>query len=229
MSDRASHKKIAAYDNEIIPLKDNEICPLRVSDINKVGAFLDWGAPKELLLPFAEIIGVIDKGQTLLIRKYTDKSGRPAASMKGIYNYLSTNSPYRSGDVVSARIYEFGHDFGTFVAVDDKYSAMIPKHESVKDLKIGDVISARVVFVKEDGKLDLSLRESKVDQIPIDSDIVLELLNSYSGVLPFTEKAEPAVILRETGLSKAAFKRAVGALYKNKLIEITSNGVIRLK
>lgn len=209
-------------------LRDNEIAVLRVSDVNKIGAFLDWGEEKELLLPYAEMIGEISPGAEILVRKYTDKSGRPAASMKKLYHLLSLNSPYSAGDEVTGRIYEFGHDFGTFIAVDDKYSAMIPKHEFVAG-RIGDVVSAKVTFVKEDGKLDLTVRGNKKEQISGDADAVMELIASYGGVLPFTEKADPAVILREAGLSKAAFKRAVGNLYKRKLIEISKEGVIRIK
>lgn len=209
-------------------LKDNDIAVLRVSDVNKIGAFLDWGEEKELLLPYAEMIGEVKPESEILIRKYTDKSGRPAASMKKLYHLLSLKSTYSAGDEVRGRIYEFGHDFGTFVAVDDKYSAMVPKHEFVAG-NIGDVITAKVTFVKEDGKLDLSVRGSKRDQISDDADSVMELIASYGGVLPFTEKAEPAVIMREAGLSKAAFKRAVGNLYKRKLIEISKDGVIRAK
>lgn len=209
-------------------LRDNEIAALPVSDVNKIGAFLDWGEEKELLLPYAEMIGEVKAGTEILIRKYTDKSGRPAASMKKLYHLLSTNSPYGPGDEVEGRIYEFGHDFGAFIAVDDKYSAMVPKYEFVAG-HIGDVITAKVTFVKEDGKLDLTVRGSKKDQISDDADALMELIASYGGVLPFTEKAEPAVIMREAGLSKAAFKRAIGNLYKKRLIEISKEGVIRAK
>ena len=170
----------------------------------------------------------LNVGMDILIMKYTDKSGRSAASMKEIYNLLSKNSPYAPGDTVNARIYDIIDSFGTFAAVDDKYSAMIPRHESLENVGIGDVISARVVFVKEDGKLDLSIRKPKEEQISQDSEKILNLINSYSGVLPFTEKAGPAVIMREAGLSKAAFKRAVGLLYRERKISIKENGTIRL-
>lgn len=208
-------------------LKDGELAALKVSDINKIGAFLDWGEPKELMLPYAEMTCDLHKGQEILIRKYTDKSERPAASMKSLYSMLSTESPYRAGDEVTGRIYEFAENFGTFVAVDDKYSAMIPKHESMSDFEVGDIVTAKVKFVKEDGKLDLTLRQNKIPQMKEDSEKILYLLEQYSGVLPFTEKATPEVILREVGISKAAFKRAIGRLYKERKIEITSQGKIR--
>lgn len=209
-------------------MKDNDIRALKVSAVTKIGAFLDWGEPKELFLPFREMTCEIRPEMEILVRKYTDKSGRPAASMKGIYHLLSTASPYRPDDEVTGRIYEFGHDFGTFVAVDDKYSAMLPKHETIPEAEIGDVITARVKFVKEDGKLDITVRKGKAEQMPEDAKVILEMLYEYAGVLPFTEKADPEVIKRECGLSKGAFKRAVGMLYKQKKIEIADNGAIRL-
>jgi predicted RNA-binding protein (virulence factor B family) len=140
-----------------------------------------------------------------------------------LWKYLSTNPPYRKGDVVSGRVYELGHDFGTFVAVDDKYNGMIPRHEKNETLHVGDMVTVRVTGVKEDGKLDLSMREDAYKEIQNDGDVIMELLDSYAGTLPFTEKTSPEVILRETGMSKAAFKRAVGHLYNERKIVIEVN------
>ncbi len=202
------------------------IAPLTIKEITKVGAFLDWGLEKDLFLPYAEMTGRPKSGDEILVRLYADKSNRLCASMKHLYEHLSTRAPYNVGDDVTGRIYEFGHDFGTFVAVDDKFSAMIPRHENVSHLRIGDVISARVTRVLEDGKLDISLREKSYLQMEDDAESVMSLIEAYAGVLPFTEKASPEVIARETGLSKAAFKRAIGRLYKEHRIDL-SDGKIR--
>lgn len=204
----------------------NHIAVLQVKEIGKIGAFLDWGLEKDLFLPYREMSRRVQEEDEILVRLYIDKSQRLCASTKGIYEYLSTNSPYKIGDEVEGRIYEFGHDFGTFVAVDDKYSAMIPKHQDTSYLKLGDVVSAEVTGVKEDGKLDLSLRKKAYLQMDDDAQKVMAILDSYAGVLPFTEKATPEIIFRETGLSKAAFKRAVGRLYKERKITI-NDGKIR--
>lgn len=201
---------------------------LTVSQINKVGAFLDFGLERDLFLPFKEIKGNIEEGDTILVRMYVDKSGRLAASMKGIYKLLSTNCPYGIGDECEARVYEFGHDFGTFVAIDDKYSAMIPRHEGVSHLRLGDLITVRITAIKEDGKADVTLRDKAPVQMDADAESLYQLIEEYAGVLPFTEKASPEVIMRETGLSKAAFKRAVGRLYKERKILITEDGKIRI-
>ena len=199
---------------------------LLIKQITKIGAFLDWGLSKDLFLPYAQMVGKPKANDSVLVRMYTDKSGRLCASMKHIYECLSTRSPYSIGDEVTGRIYEFGHDFGTYVAVDDRYSAMIPRHESVEGYRIGDEIHARVVNVLSDGKLDISLREKAYIQMGEDAESLMALIEAYAGVLPFTEKASPEVIKRETGLSKAAFKRAVGRLYKEHRIDLT-DGKIR--
>ena len=197
-----------------------QLVALRVKEVTKVGGFLDWGLEKDLFLPYAEMTVKPRPNDVVLVRLYADKSNRLCASMKHLYEELSTRSPYSAGDEITGRIYEFGHDFGTFVAVDDKYSAMIKKHENVSNLRIGDVINARVVRVLEDGKLDISIRDKSYVQMDEDAEALMSLIEAYAGVLPFTEKASPEVIMRETGLSKAAFKRAIGRLYKQRRIEI---------
>ena len=148
--------------------------------------------------------------------------------MRGLYDLLSKESPYKKDDMVSGRVYEFSDNFGCFVAVDDKYSARIPRHEDTSFLRVGDVINAKVTAVKEDGKLDLTLREKAYIQMDSDSEKIMELLDSYAGVLPFSEKASPEVIKRETGLSKNAFKRAVGHLYKERKIDLTDGKIRRV-
>lgn len=211
---------------EDVPLTLGKTAALKVKQVTKIGAFLDWGLPKDLLLPFAQMWEHPEVGDTVLVRLYRDKSGRLAASEKGLYDLLSARTPYRAGDDVRGRIYEFGHDFGVFVAVDDKYSAMLPKYEKTSAMRIGQILSCRVANVKEDGKLDLTMRESGEFQRAEDEEALLQLIEEYGGVLPFTEKATPEVIQRETGLSKAAFKRAIGGLYKNRLISL-DDGKIR--
>ena len=202
--------------------------PLTVKELGKIGAFLDWGLEKDLFLPYKQMLGRVHEGDEILVTLYIDKSSRLCASMKGLYDLLQKDSPYKKDDMVTGRVYEFSDNFGTFVAVDDKYSARIPRHEDSSFLRIGDIIDAKVTDIKEDGKIDLTLREKAYIQMDSDSEKILELLDSYAGVLPFSEKASPEVIKRETGLSKNAFKRAVGHLYKERKVDL-SDGKIRLR
>lgn len=221
-----SDDRLIATTNEP-KIQLGELAVLEVADTGKFGAFLNWGLEKDLFLPFKEMTQRVQPEDEVLVTLYIDKSSRLCASMKGLYNLLSTDSPYNKDDMVTGRVYEFSDNFGTFVAVDDKYSARIPNHEDHSYLRVGDIIDAKVVGVKPDGKLDLTLREKAYIQMDADAEKIMELLESYAGVLPFSEKASPEVIKRETGLSKNAFKRAVGHLYKQRVIDIT-DGKIRL-
>ena len=220
-----SRDRLIATTNEP-KLSMGQIRPLEVKECGKIGAFLDWGLEKDLFLPYKEMTMKVQAGDEVLVTLYIDKSSRLCASMRGLYDLLSKESPYKKDDIVSGRVYEFSDNFGCFVAVDDKYSARIPRHEDTGFLRVGDVIEAKVTDVKPDGKLDLTLREKAYIQMDSDSEKIMELLDSYAGVLPFSEKASPEVIKRETGLSKNAFKRAVGHLYKERKIDL-SGGKIR--
>lgn len=205
-----------------------QIAVLKVLEVGKIGAFLDWGLEKDLFLPFKEMTRKVKTEDEVLVTLYIDKSQRLCASMKGIYELLDKKSPYQKGDTVSGRVYEFSDNFGTFVAVDDKYSALIPVFEDCSYLRIGDVIEAKVTNIKPDGKLDLTLREKAYIQMDVDAQKVLDVLDEYAGVLPFNDKASPEVIKREMQMSKNAFKRAVGRLYKERKIEITEKSIRRL-
>ncbi len=209
-------------------LKMGEVKALTVVSVQGIGAFLDWGLEKDLFLPYKEQIGKVREQDEILVRLYTDKSRRLCASMRELYDMLDTDSPYQTGDTVQGRVYEFSDNFGAFVAVDDHYSALIPRHEDHSFLRIGDCVNARVTSVKPDGKLDLTLREKAYVQMNQDALKVLELLEQYGGTLPFTDKASPERIMEETKMSKNAFKRAVGRLYKERQIEITKENIRKL-
>ncbi len=209
-------------------LKMGEYAVLRVVSVQKIGAFLDWGLEKDLFLPYKEQSVKVREGDEILVRLYIDKSKRLCASMRGLYEMLSTDSPYQGGETIQGRVYEFSNNFGAFIAVDDKYSALLPRHEDHSYLRIGEVVEAKIVEVKPDGKLTLTMREKAYEQIEEDARQVLEILDQYAGVLPFTDKASPEIIMRETRMSKNAFKRAVGRLYREHKIEIV-NHCIRKK
>lgn len=198
-----------------------EVALLKVSDVTKIGAFLDWGLEKELLLPFREQTYRVKPGEDCLAALYIDKSGRLCATMK-LYHYLQSDSPYHKEDIVTGRIYEISDNFGIFVAVDDRYSALIPKKQMYgeREFRVGEIITARITEVKEDGKLDLSVRKKAYLQIDDDAEKLMKIIESFDGVLPFSDKANPEVIRRETGMSKNEFKRAAGRLYKERRIEI---------
>ncbi len=198
---------------------------LKVLEVTKIGAFLDWGLEKDLFLPYKEQLCRLQAGDEILVSLYIDKSQRLCATMRGLYHLLSTRSPYQKDDIVKGRVYEFSDNFGAFLAVDDKYSGRIASFEDHSKLKIGQVVEARVLGVKEDGKLDLTLRQRAYLQMDEDAELILSIIKEYAGVLPFNDKASPETIKRVTGLSKNAFKRGVGKLYKERKIEITEKSI----
>ena len=207
-----------------------QVTLLTVVQIGKVGAFLDWGLEKDLFLPFKQQTRKVKAGDQVLASLYIDKSGRLCATMN-VYEQLRTDSPYKKDDMVTGRIYEISKNFGAFVAVDDCFSALIPKKElfgATEPPKIGEQVTARVVKVLEDGKLTLSIREKAYLQIQKDAEKIEKLLDSYEGSLPFNDKAAPEVITHETGMSKNEFKRAVGHLLKEGKIQITEKNIRRI-
>ncbi|MDC7287294.1 S1-like domain-containing RNA-binding protein [Blautia schinkii] len=196
-----------------------QVALLKVLQVTKIGAFLDWGLEKDLLLPYHEQTLRVREGEDCLVALYVDKSSRLCATMK-VYHYLSTRTPYVVGDLVKGRVYEISERFGVFVAVDDKYSALIPAREAKGKYHPGMVLDLRVTEVKEDGKMNVSDRQKAYIQIDEDAEAVLSVIREFAGVLPFDDKVSPEVIKREFGLSKNAFKRAVGHLLKEGKIEI---------
>ncbi len=204
----------------------DEVGVLTVSQVTNIGAFLNWGLEKDILLPYKEQTKPVKQGEEVLVALYIDKSRRLAATMN-VYEYLQKDSEYQKDDMVTGTVYQTSEEFGAFVAVDNKYSALIPKKEIYGTIKVGEKITARVTVVKPDGKLDLSIREKAYLQIEKDAQKILEIMDSYAGVLPFTDKAAPEVIKRETQMSKNEFKRAVGNLLKKGMIEIKENCIRR--
>ena len=188
-----------------------QVALLTVVQVGKVGAFLDWGLEKDLLLPFKQQTRKVKTGEQVLAALYIDKSGRLCATMN-VYEHLRTDSPYKKDDKVTGRIYEISKNFGAFVAVDNCFSGLIPKKELFGDTK-----------------LTLSVREKAYLQIQKDAEKIERLLDSYEGSLPFNDKAAPEVIAHETGMSKNEFKRAVGHLLKEGKIQITEKNIRRVR
>ena len=218
----SSDRMIATTKEPKITL--GQLAVLEVVDVGRIGAFLDWGLEKDLLLPFKEQTSKVEKGDRCLVSLYIDKSGRLCATMK-VYPLLRTDSSYKKDDTVNGTVYEISRDFGVFVAVDNKFSALIPKREVYGDLKVGQRISARVLQVKADGKMDLSVREKAYLQMDEDARKIFERMEASGGSLPFTDKADPERIRQEFDMSKNAFKRAVGRLLKAGKIKITEKSI----
>jgi len=203
---------------------------LKVVQVTKIGAFLSWGLEKDLFLPYAQQTYKVSEGDEILVTMYADKSDRLCAKMD-VYRSLEDVSPYKKDDTVTGTLYLISNNFGAFVAVDDRYSALIPKKEmfgSAEKLLPGQKVTARVAKVMDDGRLQLAVRDKGYIQRNEDADKILNLIKASGGKLDFYDKSDPELIRERTGMSKNEFKRAVGKLLKEDKISI-GEGTISLK
>jgi len=198
---------------------------LTVKDITKIGAFLDWGLAKDLFLPYREMTAQLKAGDKVLVTLYVDKSKRLCATMK-LYRHLRTDSDYEKSDWVDGTVYELSDEHGAYVAVDDLFSGMIPARELMRPVKVGEALRLRITKIHEDGKLELSMREPGYLQLGPDCETVFNRLKaSYTGFLPFHDRSDADEIKAEFNMSKNSFKRAIGHLMKDGLIDILDNGI----
>jgi hypothetical protein len=202
----------------------DEVAFLRVKEVAEVGAFLDWGLPKDLFLPYREQTSRVREGKEYLVGLYVDNSDRLCATMR-IYDFLRTDSAYKMDEWVTGIIYDMENDLGALVAVDRKFNALIPKSELVGSFNYGDIVKARVARVREDGKLDLSLKERPFIQIDRDAGLIMAKLKEKEGVLYLNDKSTPEEIYTQLGMSKGSFKKAVGRLLKEKSIRFIEHGI----
>lgn len=214
---------IATTNKPLITL--GTVAELKVKETTKIGAFLDWGLEKDLFLPFKEQTCKISAGDNCMVTLYVDKSNRLCATMK-VYNHLTSAEGYKKDDRITGIVYEIKPEMGAFVAVDFCYHGMIPGNELYGDVHVGDIIYGRVIKVRNDGKLDISIREKSYLQMDEDAQILLKQMEKNNGRLGFTDKAAPDFIKCKTGMSKNAFKRAVGRLLKEGKIVIEADSIV---
>ena len=217
-------RKIATVNTPKLML--GEVGRLRVVSVNTIGAFLNWGLERDLFMPFREQTQRIYTGEAHVVRVYVDKSDRLCATMK-IYDGLRCDSPYVLGDQVKGIIYEIKPAFGAFVALEGGYHGMIPMRELFGKYKVGEELECRVCKVREDGKLEVTPRAMVHVQMEDDAKVIMDKLEAAGGSLPLHDKSDPELIKDQLGMSKAAFKRAIGRLMKEGAIEIGTNGIKR--
>lgn len=222
----SSDRIIATTATPLITI--GQMAVLKVKEVSGIGAFLDYGLERDLLLPFKEMTDKVKEGNSYLVAMYVDRSKRLAATMK-LDKYLEPAEKYGRDAEVEGIIYEINEDIGAFVAVDNKYFGLIPKKEIHGSFRVGDVIKTRVTEVRRDGKLNLSPYKKAYMQMDEDSEKIIKVIKEYNGCLPYNDKASPEVIAHDFNMSKAAFKRAVGRLYKEHRIEITDKSILLKK
>ena len=221
---RDSQDRLIATTNEPL-LTLGKIANLKVKQVTGIGAFLDWGLERDLLLPFGEQTYKVQNGDFCPVALYIDKSNRLCATMR-IYGRLSAESPYKKDDKVQGVVYDIKDNLGVFVAVDNRYFGLVPPPEVYKKFNIGEAVEGRVLEVRSDGKLNLSLRQKAYMQMDDDAAFLLRELEKNGGSLPFNDKSDPELIKEKFNMSKNAFKRAVGRLLKEGRIELGDKNII---
>ena len=202
-------------------MKEGQIARMKVVNVSKDGAFLDVGAERGIFMPFAGMRGRPRIGERVWAKLYTDKSGRLAVTMEVEDEMRRASKPaegVKVGDSVTGEIYNYT-DSGAFLFSKERYIVFIDNKEMKVRPRVGETVTARVTFVREDGRLNASLREIKEKAMVSDGEEILALLRERKGKMPYSDATSPEIIRDKFGISKAAFKRALGHLLKEGKIE----------
>ncbi|MGQ0827079.1 MAG: CvfB family protein [Bacteroidota bacterium] len=202
---------------------------LEVKQANEIGAFLDWGMDKDLFVPFREQQGKMEQGKSYVVFVYVDEmTDRIVASAKLNKFIEREDIDLMDGDVVELMIFS-ETDLGFNAIINDMYSGLIYKNEIFESIRVGDRVTGYVKHVREDGKIDLSLQKSGFELVDDVKWRILNMMKQNNGFLSLTDNSSPEQIKAELQISKKAFKKAVGALYKERLVKLTDKGVELVK
>ncbi|WP_420315770.1 S1 RNA-binding domain-containing protein [Ekhidna sp.] len=202
----------------------NQFAYLKVTDTSNVGAFLDWGIDKDLLVPFREQKGKLNRGQWCLVYVFLDeKTDRIAATAK-IAKYYDDDIQLEAGEEVDLLIANTT-DLGLNVVVNNRHKGLIFESELFHDVLEGDRVKGFVKNVREDGKIDISLRKEGIENLEAGAQQILYELKKNEGFLSLHDKSDPDEIQSQLQMSKKNFKRSVGILYKKKLIKLEKSGI----
>ncbi len=219
-------KKRLTASMRVPKMREGQIARLEIINVTKDGAFVDVGAERGIFMPFAEMRGRPKVGEIVWAKLYSDKSGRLAASMKVSDEIRRASKPaenIKRGDKVKGAVFNI-IDAGAFVFSEERYIVFIARKEMPRELRIGEVVETRVTFLREDGRLDASLREIKENALERDAEKIFAFMQKNGGTMNFHDKTAPQKIQAVFKISKAAFKRAVGHLYYERRIEKIDGG-----
>ncbi len=205
---------------------------LRVVSITSVGAFLDWGQPKDLFLPFSEQTCELQPGDDIVVKVYLDNTDRPCASMR-LERHLEKNGEktgiiYKENEEVQLMI-ATETELGFKAIINNQHIGLLYKNEIFQPLYVGDITKAYVRKVRDDGKIDLLLRAPGHKATGDISEKIMKLLSENNGYLKLDDKTPPEKIYELFGVSKKKYKVALGGLYKQKLITIADDGIHLVK
>ncbi|KFZ38535.1 GntR family transcriptional regulator [Shewanella mangrovi] len=202
-----------------------EFAYLKTVATGSYGAFLDWGLDKDLLLPFAEQRQQAEEGRSYLVYVHVNRADDRIVASAKIDKFIDkTPANYRNGEQVSV-IVAGKSDLGQKVIVNQRHWGVIHQSDIFRNLRYGQQLTAYIKQVRNDGKLDIVLQKNDRQALDVQSQQILKRLSQANGFLPFGDKTSPEVIYAELGMSKKAFKKAIGGLYKAGKIEIAEDGI----
>jgi len=202
-------------------MKVGQVARVTVINTTKDGAFVDIGAERGVFMPFAGMRGNLKRGDKVWVKLYIDKSGRNAVSMEVEDELRRAAVPavnVKVGDMVTGSLYNFNEQ-GAFLFTTERYIAFLHNSEFLVRPMVGEEITARVTHVREDGRINVSMRPRKETAIDLDAEKILALLYSRNGKMPYGDHTAPELIKERFNISKAAFKRALGQLIRTGYVE----------
>lgn len=210
-------RKRLTASTKLPKMKEGQLGYVKVLSVTRDGGFVDIGAERGIFLPYSEMHGHVDPDQMVWVKLYRDKTGRLATTMRVEEDMLKIAKPaegIKVGDMVQGTIYNILPE-GFFLLTRKRNIGFLHRSEALgQRLNFGQLITARVTFIREDGHLNLSLRAQKEDALVPDADNILQVLQQRNGRMPYSDETAPNIIKAKFGISKAAFKRALGHLMK---------------
>ncbi|TAK63301.1 S1-like domain-containing RNA-binding protein [Methylobacter sp.] len=201
-----------------------DIAWLKVVSLNYVGAFLDWGLPKDLLVPFSEQYHEMEVGRSYLVKVFLDDQNRIAATTKIDKLLSDESSDFEVGQKVSLIIADKS-DLGVKAIINNSHWGMLYENELFQPVRKGQKLDGYIKQIREDHKIDLSLHQPGYGKVVSLTDTIIARLKANNGVLMLSDKSPPEAIYAAFGVSKKVFKQAIGALYKQQLIAIDKTGI----
>ncbi len=206
-----------------------EFAYLQALEVGKVGAFMDWGLPKDLLVPFREQKVNIEKGKGYVVYVYLDDESRRIAASSKVEKFLDNIPPeYEEGEEVDLLIYNES-DLGYKAIINNTHSGIIYANEVFKKIRKGDRFKGYIKKVRPDDKIDLMLDKPGYEKVDAIAQSILNILQQNQNFLKITDKSPSEEISAMFGISKKSFKKAIGALYKQRIISIDSDGIRYIK
>ena len=215
---------VATTEKPIFTL--GQFTTLEVQDVNRIGAFCEWGVTKQLFIPYRNQERELLVGQSCVVYLYLDELTDRLVGSTKLKNYLEkeANEELNVGQRVELIIYD-ETEIGYKAIVEQYYTGLIYKDENSSGLQIGESVTGFIKYIRKDRKIDLSLMPLERKSIEPTSQKILERLRAADGFLPFNDKTNPEILKKEFGMSKKMFKKSIGSLYKQKLIAIKSDGI----